>query len=118
MKPVLPVSRFGTTRSSSADGAGLAPEAPIGIMGSHRSVGSPFLVGVARYDRPVDPTPELIIWDARLIDGRGAPPLDHAVVRVRDGQIEAIEQVAGRDAAPGAVDLAGRSLLPGLIDAH
>jgi len=87
-------------------------------MGSRRSVGSPFLVGVARYDRPVDPTPELIIWDARLIDGRGAAPVDHAVIRVRDGRIEAVEQVAGRDAPPDAVDLAGRSLLPGLIDAH
>ncbi len=71
-----------------------------------------------RYDRRVDPTPELIIWDARLIDGRGGPPLDRAVVRVRDGRIEAIEQVAGRDAPPGSIDLAGRTLMPGLIDAH
>ena len=66
----------------------------------------------------MEPGADLIIWDARLIDGRGGPPADHAVVRVRDGRIEAIEEVAGRDVPPGAVDIAGRALLPGLIDAH
>lgn len=71
-----------------------------------------------RYDRRVDPTRELIIWDARLMDGRGGPPLDHAVVRVRAGRIVAIEQVADRERPQGSIDLGGRTLMPGLIDAH
>jgi len=66
----------------------------------------------------MDPSPGLILWDARLIDGRGGPPVEHAVVRVHEGRIAAIEQVDGRSVPTDAVDLAGRTLLPGLIDAH
>ena len=44
--------------------------------------------------------------------------MEHAVVRVRDGRIAAIEEVAGRERPTDAVDVAGRTLLPGLIDAH
>jgi imidazolonepropionase-like amidohydrolase len=66
----------------------------------------------------VDATPDLIFWDARLIDGRGGPPVEHAIVRISAGRIAAIEQVDGRSIASGALDVAGRTLLPGLIDAH
>jgi imidazolonepropionase-like amidohydrolase len=68
--------------------------------------------------RQVDVTPDLIIWNARLVDGRGGPPVEHAVVRVHAGRIAAIESVDDRPAPPHAVDVAGRTLLPGLIDAH
>ena len=61
---------------------------------------------------------DLILWDARLVDGRGGPPAEHVVVRVAAGRIRAIEAVDGRSAPPGATDLGGRTLLPGLIDAH
>jgi imidazolonepropionase-like amidohydrolase len=63
-------------------------------------------------------TDVLILWDARLIDGRGGPALEHAVVRVRGSRIVAVEAVDGRTPPPDAIDLAGRTLLPGLIDAH
>jgi imidazolonepropionase-like amidohydrolase len=66
----------------------------------------------------VDVTPDLIIWNARLVDGRGGPPVEHAVVRVHAGRIAAIESVDDRPAPPHAVDVAGLTLLPGLIDAH
>jgi imidazolonepropionase-like amidohydrolase len=66
----------------------------------------------------VDTTPDLILWDARLIDGRGGPPVEHAIVRISAGRIAAIEQADGRPIPPGALDVAGRTLLPGLIDAH
>ena len=62
--------------------------------------------------------PALVLWDARLIDGSGGPPVEGAVVRVRDGRIEAIERVDGGSPPTGAVDLAGMTVLPGLIDAH
>ena len=63
-------------------------------------------------------TDVLTLWDARLVDGCGGPPVEHAVVRVRGDRILAIEDVDGRLAPPDAIDLAGRTLLPGLIDAH
>jgi imidazolonepropionase-like amidohydrolase len=61
---------------------------------------------------------DLVLWEARLIDGRGGPPLEHAVVRIADGRIAAIETVDGRPMPDGATDLSGLTLLPGLIDAH
>ena len=66
----------------------------------------------------MEPAADLILWDARLIDCRGGPPEEHAVVHVAAGRIRAIDAVAGRAAPPGATDLRGRTLLPGLIDAH
>jgi imidazolonepropionase-like amidohydrolase len=63
-------------------------------------------------------SPELILWDARLIDGRGGSPIEHVAVRVGDGRIAAIETVDGRAKPSGVIDAAGRTILPGLIDAH
>ena len=60
----------------------------------------------------------LTLWDARLIEGRGGPPVEHAVIRVRGDRIAAVECADGRDRPPDAIDVAGRTLLPGLIDAH
>jgi len=59
-----------------------------------------------------------ILKAARLIDGRGGPPLAPAMVRVEDERIAA---VASRlDVPPGArvLDLGEATLLPGLIDLH
>jgi imidazolonepropionase-like amidohydrolase len=59
----------------------------------------------------------MILWNARLIDGTGARPRERAVVRV-DG--DRIAEVGTADGPPpsDAIDLDGRTLLPGLIDAH
>lgn len=59
----------------------------------------------------------LTLVDARLIDGSGAPPRVGVTVRVEDGRIVS---VGDAPAGPGAttIDLEGRTLLPGLIDAH
>jgi len=61
---------------------------------------------------------DLTLWNARLVGGHGRGPLERAVVRVLGDQIEAIESVDGRQLPSGAIDLAGRTVLPGLIDAH
>ena len=58
-----------------------------------------------------------ILWNARLIDGTGAGPLEHAIVRIEAGRISEVGRADGT-APPGAIDLGGRTLLPGLIDAH
>lgn len=58
---------------------------------------------------------ELWLANARVIDGTGAAPSAARSVHIRDGNLVAISA----DAAPaGAIDLQGRYLLPGFIDAH
>ena len=57
---------------------------------------------------------------ATLIDGSGGPPLPDAVVVVRRGRIESVGTRAGFQlpAQTGEVDVTGRWIIPGLIDAH
>jgi len=61
------------------------------------------------------------VWltNARLFDGTGAPARDGAGVLVEDGVIARVGDAS--DGAPEdarVLDLAGRTLIPGLIDAH
>ncbi len=58
-----------------------------------------------------------VLWNARLIDGRGGPPVERASIAISDGRITGVDSPAG-DPPTGALDLAGRTVLPGLIDAH
>ena len=64
-------------------------------------------------------TDTLLLWNARLIDGRGGPPVEAATIAVDvgDGRIASIGTARG-DPPVDAIDLAGLTLLPGLIDAH
>lgn len=65
------------------------------------------------------PPPALVITHATVIDGLAAEPLRDATVVIRDGKIERI--VAGSISVPAGatvLDLKGRWLLPGFIDAH
>ncbi len=59
-------------------------------------------------------------WNARVIDGTGRPAFEPAAVRIADGRIASVETVDGsaRPVPEGAIDLEGRTLMPGLIDAH
>ena len=61
------------------------------------------------------------VWltNARLFDGTGAPVRERAGVLVEDGTIARVGD-AGDGVPDGArvVDLGGRTLMPGLIDAH
>ena len=60
------------------------------------------------------------ISHVRLIDGRGGPPIEDATVVVRGDRIVAVGPSATTRIPPGAepIDGQGKSLLPGLIDAH
>lgn len=61
------------------------------------------------------PTRSFMIHDVRLFDGEHM--LEHQDVTVTDGIITAVKKTGG--AAPaGAIDGRGKTLLPGLIDAH
>jgi imidazolonepropionase-like amidohydrolase len=69
-----------------------------------------------------DPAPAPgLLWlaNARLFDGTGAAPCERVSVLVEAGRIARVAE-AGEAAPEGArtVDLEGRTLLPGLIDAH
>jgi imidazolonepropionase-like amidohydrolase len=57
------------------------------------------------------------LWNARLIDGRGGAPVERASLTLEDGRIVATGPAVGEPPAD-ALDLAGRALMPGLIDAH
>jgi imidazolonepropionase-like amidohydrolase len=57
------------------------------------------------------------LWNARLLDGLGGPPVEGASVTIEDGRIVAIGTSVG-DPPAAVLDLAGRTLMPGLIDAH
>jgi imidazolonepropionase-like amidohydrolase len=59
----------------------------------------------------------MLLWNARVIDGTGDAPSERAAVRVDAGRIAAVDTVAG-EPPEGAIDVGGRTLLPGLIDAH
>jgi imidazolonepropionase-like amidohydrolase len=57
---------------------------------------------------------------ATLVDGTGAPPIEDAVLVVREGRIECAGSEADCPIPAGAerVDLSGRWMAPGLVDAH
>ncbi len=57
---------------------------------------------------------------ATLIDGTGGPPLANAAIVVRKGKIEWMGTRIGFQLPPGTteIDLQGRWIMPGLIDAH
>jgi imidazolonepropionase-like amidohydrolase len=66
------------------------------------------------------PPPPRALVGATLVDGTGRPPVPNAVVVVRDSRIEC---AGPRSACPvpagiDTVDLAGRWIVPGLVDAH
>jgi len=65
-------------------------------------------------------SPSLAVIHARLIDGTDAPPLDNAVIVIQDGRFLSVGPASGIAVPDGArvIDAAGRTVVPGLIDAH
>jgi imidazolonepropionase-like amidohydrolase len=65
--------------------------------------------------QPTTPASRLILTHANLIDGTGAAPQRDVTIAISGGRITAI----GRTTLTGdTIDLAGRWVVPGLIDAH
>jgi imidazolonepropionase-like amidohydrolase len=62
----------------------------------------------------------LALVGATLVDGSGGPPRQDAVVVVRGGRIESVGVAAGFELPDRttAVDVRGKWIIPGLIDAH
>jgi len=55
---------------------------------------------------------------ARIIDGTGAAPLEGATILVSDGRIQAVGRNVTIPAGATRVDMAGKTIVPGLINAH
>src|SRR3990172_7269886 len=61
---------------------------------------------------------DLVLRNATVIDGTGAPPRPGGTVVVRGGRSASVGEVGALPPGVPAIDLRGRFLLPGLIDAH
>jgi imidazolonepropionase-like amidohydrolase len=70
------------------------------------------------YDREVTSAGDLLLWNVRLLDGCGGPPRERVAIDVRAGLIGAVTDIDGSTAPDGAFDGGGRTVMPGLIDAH
>lgn len=70
--------------------------------------------------QPARPPASIVFTNATVVDGTRPTPLRNATVLVRDGRIARVDTSAAP--APPAdaqvIDLGGRYLLPGLVDAH
>ena len=67
--------------------------------------------------QPAPGARSVLVKAARLIDGRGGPPLANAGVLIRGDRIERVGPAAGMT-ADEVIDLGGATILPGLIDLH
>jgi len=63
-------------------------------------------------------TPTIALVHARVIDGTGAPPHDDWTVLMRGDRIAAAGSKVEVPAGATVIDVAGKSVLPGLIDMH
>jgi imidazolonepropionase-like amidohydrolase len=84
------------------------------------SAGWKIAASTAFQSPPGTPPPPRALVGATLVDGTGRAPVADAVVITRDGKIECAGSRAQcpLPADAGVVDLAGRWIVPGLIDAH
>jgi len=64
--------------------------------------------------------PVIVLAHTRVIDGTGAPARENQVIVIRGGNIAAVGNAASIQIPAGAVtiDLAGRSVMPGLVMMH
>ena len=58
------------------------------------------------------------LTNARVIDGTGRPALERATIVMRNGRIDAFGANAAVPAGAVRVDMAGKTIMPGMINAH
>jgi imidazolonepropionase-like amidohydrolase len=74
---------------------------------------------VAAADPAPSPAPSLIIRSARVFDGHNAKLLEGVDIVIAGNKIVGLGPAAGKDApAARIIDVQGRTVIPGLIDAH
>jgi len=64
--------------------------------------------------------PPSLFYNARIIDGDGRLLFSNGHIRVRDGRIVDVSdaRLDIKPGSPGIVDLAGRTVMPGMVNAH
>lgn len=55
---------------------------------------------------------------ARVIDGTGRAPIERATILIRDGRIDAVGANVTIPAGATRVDLTGKTIIPGMVNAH
>ncbi len=63
------------------------------------------------------PTSGLWIWNARALDPASGTIVEPAAIEIAGGRIISVGRACG-DVPEGAIDVGGRVVLPGLVDAH
>lgn len=65
-------------------------------------------------------SPTVVLRNVRVIDGTGAPALENQAVVITDGKIRSIGPDGSAQVPAGAqaIDLSGRTVLPGLVGMH
>lgn len=80
------------------------------------------ILAIAEVERHIDPVAAgaYAIIGATLIDGTGAPPIENAVIMIRDGRIVSVGPGETTAILPGyrRLNLAGKTIVPGLWDMH
>jgi imidazolonepropionase-like amidohydrolase len=64
--------------------------------------------------------PAIVLDNVRIVDGTGSPPIEQGRLVIHDGRIVRVGRAASTSVPADAemIDLAGRTVLPGLIDLH
>jgi imidazolonepropionase-like amidohydrolase len=63
----------------------------------------------------------IVLQDVRLIDGTGAPPVEHATIVIQDGKIMQVVHGASGTTVPAEarmLRLTGKTVMPGIINGH
>ena len=60
----------------------------------------------------------VILHNATLIDGTGAPARPHVDITLRNGLIQSVTTTSVRPAGAKVIDCTGKTIIPGLISAH
>jgi imidazolonepropionase-like amidohydrolase len=75
-------------------------------------------VGLVLLQVAPTPAPAIAVRSARLIDGRGGPPLTNAVLVIRGDRIESVGSNTAIPSGARVIDLGNVTVMPGLIDLH
>lgn len=116
LAPLVILLSFGSGSCATArqndDAASSAPVCPIAATPAASAATAAPAAAAALEPRPI------LLKNARLIDGSGASPRVGVDLSLESGRIKAIGVGLEVPAGAQVIDLGGRTLLPGLIDAH
>src|SRR5688572_5446294 len=58
------------------------------------------------------------LMNARVIDGTGRPAMEKATIVIQNGRVQAVGANPAIPAGATRVDMAGKTIMPGMINAH